>query len=207
MTIYETIKVAVPIKQAAEHYGLKVSRNSMACCPFHHDRHPSLKLNKDYFFCFGCGAKGDVIDLVARLFDLSGYEAAQRLAADFGIGTEPGQATAASCKPKRPHIRQFREDEMLCFRVLMDYLHLLEDWKVRYAPKTPDEPYDDRFVEALQMHCHIEYMADVLTVGDLEERVVLVDKLMKNGKIAFLKEYTARKKKEVTHRGEEPENA
>ena len=207
MTMYETIKAAIPVKQAAEHYGLKASRNGMACCPFHHDRHPSLKLNEDYYFCFGCGAKGDVIDLVARLFDLSGYEAAQRLAADFGISTEPGQAAAASCKPKRPHIRQFREDEMLCFRVLMDYLHLLEDWKVRYAPKTPDEPYDDRFVEALQMHCHIEYMADILTVGDLEERVALVDELMKSGRIAFLREYTARKKKEVAHRGEEPENA
>ena len=207
MTMYENIKAAISVKQAAEHYGLKVSRNGMACCPFHHDRHPSLKLNENYFFCFGCGAKGDVIDLVERLFDLSGYEAAQKLAADFGIGTGPGQATAASCKPKRPHIRQFREEEILCFRVLTDYLHLLEDWKARYAPKTPDEPYDDKFVEALQMHCHIEYMADVLTVGDLEERIALVDELMKSGKIAFLKEYTARKKKEVAHRGEEPENA
>ena len=207
MTIYESIKAAISVKQAAERYGLKVSRSGMACCLFHHDRHPSLKLNEDYFFCFGCGAKGDVIDLVTRLFGLSSYEAAQKLAADFGIGTEPGRAVEASRKPKRPHIRQFREDEMLCFRVLTDYLHLLEDWKVRYAPKTPDDPYDDRFVEACQMHCHIEYMADVLTVGDLEERVALVDELMKNGKIAFLKEYTARKKKEVTHRGEEPENA
>ena len=96
---------------------------------------------------------------------------------------------------------------MFCFRVLTDYLHLLENRKVLYAPKTPDEPYDDRFVEACQMHCHIEYMADVLTVGDLEERVALVDKLMQDGKIAFLQEYTARKKKEVAHRGEEPENA
>ena len=207
MTIYENIKAAISVKQAAEHYGLKVNRNGMACCPFHHDRHPSMKLNEDYFFCFGCGAKGDVIDLVARLFDLSGYDAAQKLAADFGISTKAGQAATAICKPKRPHIRQFREDEMLCFRVLTDYLHLLEDWKVRYAPKTPDKPYDDRFVEALQMHCHIEYMADVLTVGDLEERVALVDELMKSGKISFLKEYTARKKKEVAHRGEEPENA
>ena len=207
MTMYETIKTAVPVKQAAEHYGLKVSRNGMACCPFHNDRHPSLKLNEDYFFCFGCGAKGDVIDLVARLFDLSAYEAAQRLAADFGISYEPGQSVETAYKPKRPHIRQFREDEMLCFRVLMDYLHLLEDWKVRYAPRTPDESYDDRFVEACQMHCHIEYMADVLTVGNLEERVALVDELMKSGRIAFLKEYTARKKKEVAHRGEEPENA
>ena len=207
MTIYETIKAAISVKQAAERYGLKASRNGMACCPFHNDRHPSLKLNEAYFFCFGCGAKGDVIDFVARLFDLSGYEAAQRLAADFGISAEPGQAVRASYKPKRPHIRQFREDEMLCFCVLTDYLHLLEDWKVRYAPKTPDDEWDDRFVEACQMHCHIEYMADVLTVGDLEERVALVDELIKSGKIAFLQEYTARKKKEVAHRGEAPENA
>ena len=207
MTIYETIKAAISVKPAAEHYGLKTSRNGMACCPFHNDRHPSLKLNEDYFFCFGCGAKGDVIDLAARLFDLSSYEAAQRLAADFGISTEPGQAAAAICKPKRPHIRQFREDEMMCFRVLTDYLHLLEDWKVRYAPKTPGDEWDDRFAEACQMHCHIEYMADVLTVGNLEERVALVDELMKSGKITFLQEYTARKKKEVAHRGEAPENA
>ena len=35
MTIYETIKAAISVKQAAEHYGLKVSHNGMACCPFH----------------------------------------------------------------------------------------------------------------------------------------------------------------------------
>ena len=47
MTIYENIKAAISVKQAAEHYGLKVNRNGMACCPFHNDRHPSLKLNED----------------------------------------------------------------------------------------------------------------------------------------------------------------
>ena len=191
------------MRQAAEHYGLKTSRNGMACCPFHHDRHPSMKLNADYFFCFGCGAKGDVIDLVARLYDLSGYEAVQKLAADFGISTEPGQAVSASYKPKRPHIRQFREDEMLCFRVLTDYLHLLEDWKVRYAPKIPDDALDDRFVEACQMLDYIEYLADILTVGNLEERVAVVDELMKEGKSAFLRDYVARKRKEGLSHGEE----
>ena len=184
MNIYESIKAAISVKQAAEHYGLKVSHNGMACCPFHNDRHPSLKLNED------------VIDFVARLFDLSSYEAAQRLAADFGISTEPGQPVAVPHKLKHPYIRQFREDEMLCFRVLTDYLHLLEDWKVWYAPKTPDDALDDRFVEACQMIDYIEYLADILTVGDLEERVAVVDELMKNGKITFLQDYTTRKKKE-----------
>ena len=206
MNIYESIKAAINVKQAAERYGLKVSRNGMACCPFHNDRHPSLKLNEEYFFCFGCGAKGDVIDFVARLFDLSSYEAAQKLAADFGLDPKPPTA-AALPKPKHPCIRQFREDEMTCFRVLTDYLHLLEDWKVRYAPKTPDDALDDRFVEACQMLDYIEYLADILTVGNLEERVAVVDELMKEGKIAFLQDYPARKKMEVTSHGEEPENA
>ena len=198
MTIYETIKAAVSVKQAAEHYGLKVNRSGMACCPFHNDRHPSLKLNEDYFFCFGCGAKGDVIDLVARLFNLTSLQAVQKLAADFGLDPKPPTA-AALPKPKHPYIRQFREDEMLCFRVLTDYLHLLEDWKVRYAPKTPEDKLDDRFVEACQMLDHIEYLADILTVGTLEERVALVDGLMKEGKVAFLQDYVARKKKEELH--------
>ena len=201
MTIYETIKAAISVKQAAEHYGLKVNRNGMTCCPFHNDRHPSLKLNEDYFFCFGCGAKGDVIDFVARLFNLSSYEAAQKLAVDFGLDPKPPTA-AALLKPKHPCIRQFREDEMLCFRVLTDYLHLLERWKVQYAPKMPEDTIDDRFVEACQMLDYIEYLADIMTVGNLEDRVSVVDELMKEGKIAFLQDYLARKRKEGLPHGE-----
>lgn len=196
MTIYENIKAAISVKQAAEHYGLKVNRSGMTCCPFHNDRHPSLKLNEDYFFCFGCGAKGDVIDLVAKLFNLSNHEAVQKLAADFGLDPKPPTA-AAMVKPKRPYIRQFREDEMLCFRVLTDYLHLLEDWKVRYAPKTPDEPYDDRFVEACQMLDYIEDLTDILTFAELEARVKTVDMLQKDGMIDRLEERLKRTAKEV----------
>ena len=201
MTIYETIKAAISVKQAAEHYGLKVNRNGMACCPFHNDRHPSLKLNEDYFFCFGCGAKGDVIDLVARLFGLTNLQAAQQLASDFGLNQKP-PAAADMDKPKRPYIRQFRENEMLCFRVLTDYLHLLEDWKVRYAPKTPEEALDDRFVEACQMLDYIEDLTDILTFAELEVRVKTVDMLQKDGMIDRLEEHLKRTEKEVDARDE-----
>ena len=54
MNLFETVKSAVTVKQAAEYYGYKVNRSDMICCPFHDDRHPSMKLNKDYFYCFGC---------------------------------------------------------------------------------------------------------------------------------------------------------
>ena len=95
MTLFELVKQNICVPDAAEHYGLQVNRNGMCSCPFHEDQHPSMKLNERYFYCFGCGATGDVIDLVARLFDLSSYEAAQKLAQDFGIG--PDKPPCGSC--------------------------------------------------------------------------------------------------------------
>ena len=80
MTLFELVKQTIHVRDAAEHYGLQVNRSGMCRCPFHDDRHPSMKLNEDYFYCFGCGTTGDVIDFVARLFGLSSYEAAKKLA-------------------------------------------------------------------------------------------------------------------------------
>ena len=92
-----------------------------------------------------------MIDLTERLFALSPYETAKKLAADFGIDPDKPPSAAELAKPKHPMIRAFREDERYCQRVLCDYLHFLEDWKVRYAPRNMDGDYDDRFVEACQM--------------------------------------------------------
>lgn len=77
MDLFTQIKMAVSVKEAAEYYGLEVNRGNMTRCPFHADRTPSMKLNEDYFYCFGCGAHGDVIDLVAKLFNLTSLQAAK----------------------------------------------------------------------------------------------------------------------------------
>ena len=138
MDLFTQIKMAVSVKEAAEYYGLEVNRGNMVCCPFHNDRTPSMKLNEDYFYCFGCGATGDVIDLVAKLFNLSSYDAAKKLAYDFEIDPDKPPAAAALRKPKYPLAKAFQREELHCQRVLCDYLHLLENWKVQYAPETPD---------------------------------------------------------------------
>lgn len=202
MNLFETVKSAVTVKQAAEYYGYKVNRSDMICCPFHDDRHPSMKLNKDYFYCFGCGATGDVIDFVARLFGLSSYEAAKKLAYDFGIDPDNPPVAMALKKPY-PLARVFRNDEMYCQRVLCDYLHLLERWKIEYAPQSPEDNLDDRFVEAGQMLEYVEYLLDVLMFAELEQRVKTVDMLLKAGTIAELEQRLKRLEKEVQHHGEE----
>ena len=202
MNLFETVKSAVTVKQAAEYYGYKVNRSDMICCPFHDDRHPSMKLNKDYFYCFGCGATGDVIDFVARLFGLSSYEAAKKLAYDFGINPDNPPVAMALKKPY-PLARVFRNDEMYCQRVLCDYLHLLERWKIEYAPQSPEDNLDDRFVEPGQMLEYVEYLLDVLMFAELEQRVKTVDMLLKAATIAELEQRLKRLEKEVQHHGEE----
>ena len=67
--VFEAVKLSVSTREVAAFYGIEVKRNGMACCPFHDDKNPSMKVDQR-FHCFGCGADGDVIDFTAKLFDL-----------------------------------------------------------------------------------------------------------------------------------------
>ena len=191
MTIFEAVKSTVTPRMAAEHFGLSVSRNGMVCCPFHNDRHPSMKLNEDYFYCFGCGAKGDVIEFTSKLFGITAMEAAQKLRADFGV-----QEDKPSILTKLNLYRTQADNERLCFRVLREYLQILQDWKVRFSPQTLEDDPDDRFVEACHMLECTQYMLDLLMIGSPEERTELVNDMMKDNKITLLQDHLREIKEE-----------
>ena len=183
MNQFESVKVAVTPRQAAETYGLKVSRNGMACCPFHKDRHPSMKLNKDYFFCFGCGASGDVIDFTARLFGLSPYAAAQKLETDFGIDAE------TKLLPFPNHAEPSRDRERLCICVLREYLRHLCIWQLRYRPEKPEDPIHPRFAEAMKALPTVNHLLDCLLGNDLLLAKETAEILCLEGHIQRLFEY------------------
>ena len=196
MNQFESVKAAVPLRQAAENYGLELRRNGMTCCPFHEDRHPSLKLNEDYFFCFGCGASGDVIDFTARLFGISLKDAAEKLAADFGI--------SADAKPVAVRQNPSRLEELRCRRALTDYLHLLKKWKTQYAPKTPEDSLDDRFVESCQQYDRIAGLLEMLDEASSTQRSHTVSALTADGSVAFWEGVVAENRKEAGYRAKEP---
>ncbi|MBR2895566.1 MAG: DNA primase, partial [Oscillospiraceae bacterium] len=82
---------------------------------------------------------------------------------------------------------------------LSDYLSLLREWKTHYAPASPDEKPHDHFTEVCQMYGYIEYLVDILTVGNRDIRNQAVQVLMKDGKIDHLQDYILRMKEEQTH--------
>ena len=180
--VFEAVKQSVSTKEAAEFYGIKVSRTGMACCPFHDDKNPSMKVDQR-FHCFGCGADGDVIDFTAKLFNLSPKEAAEKLAQDFGLIYD------SQAPPRRRYVRQkteaqkFREDRQRCYRVLSDYYYLLKKWEADRSPSTPEEEPHPRFVEAIQKKAYVEYLLDLFLYESEEEQK------------AWIAEHTA----EITH--------
>ncbi len=157
MSLYQKIKSAITVRQVGEMYGMKPDRHGMVCCPFHSDSDPSMKLNDTYYYCFGCGANGDAIDLT----DLTAKPvrpeptASRREAVlihDFGLDPDKPLANKPPAiiapPPKRGLTDEQWADIAYCLRVLTDYLDLLHDWQERYKPATPEEPHDPRFEEA-----------------------------------------------------------
>ena len=180
--VFEAVKQSVSTREAAAFYGIEVKRNGMACCPFHDDKNPSMKVDQR-FHCFGCGADGDVIDFTAKLFDLSPKEAAEKLAQDFGLIYD------SQAPPRRRYVRQkteaqkFREDRQQCYRVLSDYYYLLKKWEADHSPRTPEEKPHPRFVEAIHKKIYVEYLLDLFLYESEEEQK------------AWIAEHTA----EITH--------
>ena len=179
---YEDVKNAVSAREAAEFYGVRVNRSGMACCPFHDDKSPSMKIDQN-FICFGCGAKGDVIDFAAKLFSLPAYEAAGKLAADMGLtvtaenrpDVQPG--TRQRAKRERMEQEQFEQAVRRVYNVYCDYFRLLNKWAGEYAPRSPDDDLHPLFVEAMHKRDYVEYLLDLLLYGSKEDKVsVLVDK-------------------------------
>lgn len=193
MSLYQKIKSAITVRQVGEMYGMEPDRHGMVCCPFHSDSDPSMKLNDTYYYCFGCGATGDVIDLTAKLFSLNPRQAAEKLVHDFGLDPDKPPANAIALPlPKRGLTDEQRADVAYCLRVLTDYLDLLHDWRERYKPTSPEEPQDERFVEALHMTDLIEHLTDHIAYGTPQQKADAAARLLSGSFLLMLEERTSR---------------
>ena len=94
MNCFQNVKYGVSCREATERYGVEVNHYGMARCPFHNDRHPSLYVADDHYYCFACGEHGDVIDFAAKLFGLPLYEAGR-------LSPHSGQAAQRSGTPRK----------------------------------------------------------------------------------------------------------
>lgn len=153
------IKERLTIREVIDRYGLPVKRGFI-CCPFHSERTPSLKLyENNTWYCFGCGAHGDVIDFVSKMEGKTFSETIRLLALELGIGVSEFSTTDYSNYLKNKRIKAHRaaQDEWIKkARFSISFL-------LRNARKIMSKgEQTDEFFTALQSISRLEYLSEAL---------------------------------------------
>ncbi len=132
---YDThmIKQAVSMLQLAERYGIKV-RHGMCCCPFHGEKHPSMKLYPNGYHCFACGEHGDIISWVQKMDSLTFPQAVERLCELYGLSAEKVPINIAEIR----RVEAFNAYKQACREVK------------RLEPKNQDEIPSEEFWTAVR---------------------------------------------------------
>ena len=182
MNIFLEVKEHLTARQAAEYYGLQVKRNGLACCPFHDDKHPSMKIDKNYH-CFACGVGGDAIDYVSRMFGLSQYDAALKLIGDFTLPVDAKGSAELSVQEKERIRREKTERERItriqerfekwCSQtidILKNCILEIDDVNRFLIGKPPDITFSEDYAQMLHAEPLINYWLDILCMGDVSER-------------------------------------
>ena len=179
MNIFSEVKAHLTARQVAESYGLYVRRNGTACCPFHDDRHPSMKVDKNYH-CFACGASGDAIDYTARMYGLSQYDAAKKLIEDFNLPIH----TETISKKEKERLHREKEERMRIIRIkkrfsrwrrktvdlLKEALVQIDDSGQVFCAKAPDVMFSDDYAMMLHAEPIINFWLDILCMGSEQEQ-------------------------------------
>lgn len=97
----DEIKRTTTMNKVLWRYGLKADRHGMLSCPFHgKDQHASMKIYKDGFNCFACGANGDIFAFVMEYEGVSFKQAFQILGGTYEHAA-PEERRKASLDVKR----------------------------------------------------------------------------------------------------------
>ncbi len=182
MNIFLEVKEHLTARQAAEYYGLKVGKNGIACCPFHDDKHPSMKIDKNYH-CFACGVGGDAVDYVSRMYGLSQYDAALKLIEDFSLPIDVKGNAELSVQEKVRIRRERAERERIMYiqerfekwcsqtiDILKNCISEIDSVSQFLIGKPPDVIFSEDYAQMLHAEPLINYWLDILCIGDIPER-------------------------------------
>ena len=171
------IKSRVSMPEMLVRYGFEVDRAGFCKCPLHSERSGSFKAypGDRGFSCFGCGARGSVIDFVMQYFGLTFTDAISKINTDFSLGLPIGERISLRQRREMEHRQRERQEErnweqMEREQLEGEYWAAFDVWKKydtnkrEYAPKSPSEDFHPLFVEAVQ---NIDRAAYELSVAEM----------------------------------------
>lgn len=171
--VFAEARRLVSAREVAELNGLHPNRSGFVCCPFHHEKTPSLKLFPDGGWkCFGCGKGGSSIDFEAALYDLNPLDAVKRLNSDFHLGLDLERREPTPQERQQAQRRREINSAYEMFEVwrgaMLDKLTAV--FRMAHLALKNCQTLDDLTeAEALAVkwQAAVEYWADCLLSGDM----------------------------------------
>ena len=149
---YELVKQQVSMPSVIVLYGFELNRSGFISCPFHSEKTASMKIYDKSFYCFGCGAGGDVIKFVSLLFRISAPQAVVKLSNDFFLGLKTD--TAYDKKAEREYALKKLKEEQELQTLRQEYMLKCEEFKkLRKVVKNSKD-----FIETAKAQARLEYL-------------------------------------------------
>ena len=143
------------MRDILDRYGIKTDRTGFAHCCFHNgDRTPSMKVYRGSFYCFGCGAGGDIIKFVQLHDHLSFKEACKFIAGEEL--TEQTRYQLAVARLKRKETEQHKNKLQQTLKHVNEQLAPL--WQIYLSA----EPLSDEWCAAFNKWESLCYKQDYL---------------------------------------------
>lgn len=157
MMAAEQIKAMVSMHDVLGRYGIDVGRGGFVSCPFHSEKTASCKIYDNSFYCFGCGAGGDVLDFVMKMENCSFRVAIDRL--DLG---HVSFSVARQYRKKQRDEAKKREEQAKKYWGLMYQWIYWDKLVMRYTPAGLESEPSREFLEALLNRENISNQIDCL---------------------------------------------
>jgi DNA primase len=157
----QQIKASVKMGDIIAKYGFEVGRNKRIPCPFHGGVDNNLGFKDDYFHCFVCGAKGDVITFVQKYFNIGFQSAVEKICTDFSLPfgryetlslrdrERMGKASFEARKAREAQIKLVRDAEDDYFTKMVE-LARLEDILIKEKPRDGSTELSPAYADALR---------------------------------------------------------
>lgn len=139
----EEIKQSVSMREVVERYGIRIDRKQFCCCPFHKEKTASMKIYKDSYNCFGCGANGDIFSFVMGMDNCDFKTAFKTLGGTYKQQNDY-QRKISNYRFEKAKEKRIQEEQ----KIKQEKKKILEDIEILKICKQLYPPFSDEWCDA-----------------------------------------------------------
>lgn len=139
----DEIKQSVSMREVVERYGIRIDRKQFCCCPFHKEKTASMKIYKDSYNCFGCGANGDIFSFVMGMDNCDFKTAFKTLGGTYKQQNDY-QRKISNYRFEKAKEKRIQEEQ----KIKQEKKKILEDIEILKICKQLYQPFSDEWCDA-----------------------------------------------------------